>query len=135
LTNHLEVFSLVFSHITGLNHNTSDLRDTTLVFQEQSAIRSSSPEGSYDNSPAFSRLGTNVRKISQSRGTVDDQSKVSLCGLALERHKFGADSAVPSGLIHRQFAGPNLERLGYSQSSLRDDPNPSVVSHKRLELF
>ena len=66
--------------------------------------RSSVPEGQGENSPTFQRREFQQRELSP-EGTAEDSS--------LNR---------PFGTCHPRPTGPNVEMLGYSPSSLRDEP-------------
>src|SRR6266700_1918180 len=57
-----------------------------------------------DNSPTFQRWGRDRQSVKVPKG------RLKLC----------AQSAVPSGLVARRTAVPNVETLGYSRKSLRD---------------
>src|SRR5258707_379457 len=62
------------------------------------------PGGMADNSPTFQRWDLKRQWVKVPKG------RLKLC----------TQSAVPSGLIARQTAVPNVETLGYYRKSLRD---------------
>src|SRR5207249_688014 len=62
------------------------------------------PGGMHDNSPTFQRWDLNRQWVKVPKGRLKRCTK----------------SAVPSGLIARRTAVPNVETLGYYRRSLRD---------------
>src|SRR5262249_33554366 len=93
---------------------------------DQRSREVSVPEGTCDNSPTFSTLGTSGEKNQVPKGR-----------LRSGRHLgFGANSAVLPGLVPVRTLVPTLKRLGYCHRSLRDklqiqvalDPTPCFIS-------